>query len=132
MRRMKAWMLFALAALGLFVMTVILWRGQPTAGMTKTKATVVDIEDNEFIDEDSLTRHDYTYYIDYTAEGKDFSHVKLIFSEGEYKVGDQVTIYYDPSDPADYRVDAGGAMLYTAIAGGISLVLAVFMFIRGK
>jgi hypothetical protein len=129
---MKEWMMFALAAVALFATTVYLWKDQPTAGMTRTQASIVDIEDREYIDEDNLARHEYTYYIDYSAAGKDFSHVLLVYSEGEYKIGDKVTIYYDPANPADYRCDAGSAMLYTGIAGGVCLVLAVFMFIRGR
>lgn len=132
MKKVKDWMLCALTAIALAAATFILWRSQPTAGMTRTKAVIVDMEEREYYDHDNIHRVDYTYYIDYSAGGQDFRHVELSYSDGEYKKGDQVVIYYDPANPVEYRCDQSGAILYTGIGTAVFLAAAVVLFLRGR
>lgn len=123
-------------ALGVFLMmtalTVFLLLNQPKANYVKTTAVIVDIVEEETYDSEEGRRIDYTYYIDYTAGGQEFKHVLLDFSSGNYTLGQEVEIYYDPDDPKVFRSKTGRAAIYTGILAFAALVMAVFTFLRKR
>ena len=66
----------------------------------------------------------------YTVDGKEYTN-QLNSYDPSYKVGGEVAIKYDPKDPT--KLTSGfGFGIYIMIAGGVILLLVIFITIKGK
>ncbi len=89
------------------------------ANYIKTDAVVTKTELFEEADEKNNTEALYTVDVKYIVDGTEYEEEYGVFSG--YKVGDQVTISYDPKNPAEIAQPAGVAAL---AAGIVSLARA--------
>ncbi len=67
-------------------------------GYIETTATIVDITSEQGIDPEDTVYH---AYVDYTVDGTEYHHIALNTYDGTYKVGKQVTVMYNPQNPAE-------------------------------
>lgn len=66
-----------------------------TMGMVKTTAEITNIDVVNRGDD-----NDHIVYVKYTVDGVDYNDVRLDTWVSTYKVGKNVTVYYDPDDPS--------------------------------
>ena len=103
-----------------------------SAGYVDGTATIVSIEeDPDYIpDPDKKNDVQYIATVKYTVDGKEYT-AKLDSYDPSYKVGGDVKIKYDPNDPA--KLTSGfGFGIYLMIAGGVILLLLLFLTVRKK
>ena len=65
----------------------------------------------------------YLPYVDYTVNGKEYHHVKLDGHTDEMRVGDNITVHYDPDVPTDVRYKSGTNELTIVI-----FIMAIILF----
>lgn len=92
----------------------------------RTTAVVSAVEEYEDSDGDDRER----YFVDFTAEGQEFSHQSLRGSHsGEPEVGDEFVLAYPPGDPekavTESRLDARTGHIFLAVGLGIMALTAV-------
>ena len=85
---------------------------------------IVAIEDYWDSIDDTIT---YEVYIDYKANGKNFNHAYYPSYDSSMKIGDEVTVLYDPYDPL--LIQAPGHEKIPYIVGGVGLVATVIFAI---
>lgn len=120
--------IIALAALGFGIYSTFF----QSTGYEKTTATITSIvEDPDFIpDPDTPNDKQYIATAKYTVDGKEYTR-KLDSYDPSYKVGGEVEIKYDPKDPE--KISSGfGFGVYLMIAGGVILLIIVFLTIKKK
>ena len=86
--------LFILAAI-LVVIGVMVTSKRKT-DYVETQATIVELKETG-TDEDNMT---YDVFVDYTVNGVKYEHVQVDSYSSGYAVGKQITVLYDPSNPA--------------------------------
>ena len=64
-----------------------------------------------------------TIYYDYSVDGKEYTEHETISGTTDLRQGDQLSIYYDPSNPSDARFKKKAAMLPWLLLGGGALIL---------
>ena len=96
-----------------------------SSGFVKTTAGITDVRPDSSGDST-------VYYptVEYTVDGKTYT-TELDTGSGSYRVGQTISVLYDPAHPAVVH-DGGGIGLYLMIAGGVILAVIVFFAIREK
>jgi hypothetical protein len=94
-------------------------------GFVKTTASITDVRMDS-------TGESTVYYptVTYTVDGKTYT-TELDTASGSYRIGQQVSVLYDPGNPSVAH-DSGGFGLYLMIAGAVILAVIVFSAIREK
>ena len=90
----------------------------------KTEATVTSSEIYEEAHTDSDgQRQEATYKVGlkYTVDGKEYTNT--LEGVSQYKVGDKMTIYYDPADPTRITQSKSLIIPLAIIAGGIAMLV---------
>ena len=103
-----------------------------SAGYVDGTATIVSIEEDPDYIPDPNSENDVQYIVTgkYTVDGKEYTS-RLNSYDPSYKVGGEVAIKYDPKDPT--KLTSGfGFGIYIMIAGGVILLLVIFVTIKGK
>ena len=103
-----------------------------SAGFVDGTATIISIEEDPDYIPDPEKDNDVQYIVTgkYTVDGKEYIN-KLNSYAPSYKVGGEVAIKYDPKDPS--KLTSGfGFGIYIMIAGGVILLLVIFVTIKGK
>ena len=103
-----------------------------SAGYETTTATIVSIKEDPDYIPDPETENDVQYITTakYTVDGKEYT-TNLDSYSPDYKVGGTVEIKYDPSDPS--KMTSGfGIGIYFMIAGGVILLIIIFVTVKGK
>ena len=103
-----------------------------SAGYVDGTATIVSIEEDPNYIPDPNSENDVQYIVTgkYTVDGKEYTN-QLNSYDPSYKVGGEVAIKYDPKDPT--KLTSGfGFGIYIMIAGGVILLLVIFVTIKGK
>ena len=127
----------AFAAIALTIFAVILHTGmKPDDNMLQIQAVISDVEETESYDAEGDLQTDTTFYVDYTVGDTQYRRVRLNYSSPSMKVGKEITIFYDPSDPTRIMADVhvlrtvftvGAAVCWILLAGG---VIALTVLIR--
>lgn len=97
----------------------------------RTEATVTRVElyEAEYSDGDTHYDATYTIYVKYTVDGVEYEEEYGIFPE--MKVGQTVTINYNPDDHRDIGQPNSMLLPYGMIAGGVAaLAVGIFSVIR--
>ena len=93
------------------------------ANYIKTYAVVTKTELFEEADGENDTEALYTVYVKYTVDGTEYEEEYGVFSG--YKVGDQVTISYDPKNPAEIAQPGNNKLEgYLFILAGVAALAA--------
>ena len=103
-----------------------------SAGYVDGTATIVSIEEDPNYIPDPNSENDVQYIVTgkYTVDGKEYTS-QLNSYDPSYKVGGEVAIKYDPKDPT--KLTSGfGFGIYIMIAGGVILLLVIFVTIKDK
>ena len=103
-----------------------------SAGFVDGTATIVSIEEDPDYIPDPNSENDVQYIVTvkYTVDGKEYTS-RLNSYDPSYKVGGEVAIKYDPKDPT--KLTSGfGFGIYIMIAGGVILLLVIFVTIKEK
>ncbi|MBR1758648.1 MAG: DUF3592 domain-containing protein [Lachnospiraceae bacterium] len=102
----------------------------PHTNYVDTTATITDVEERIHYDNDDTEVHRNVYFVDYEVNGVSYQHVELDTSSSLWKVGKELTISYDPSDPTKMEVKGSTRMAGIALtATGIILAVAMY-FVR--
>lgn len=94
-------------------------------GFVKTTGTIIDLR------EDSAGEGS-TFYptVEYTVDGKTYT-AELKQGSGSYKLGEAITVMYDPQDPAT-AVGGRGFGLYFICVGAVILAVVLVSTVREK
>ena len=100
----------------------------PDAYDVKTMATIVQIdEEYDIIDEE----YDYTVYVDYIANGKEYKNINYGAYNSSMDVGDEVELYYMSSDPTQIATPDKDIAPYIGLgAAVIGAGIIVFSIIK--
>ncbi|MDV6013311.1 DUF3592 domain-containing protein [Haloechinothrix sp. LS1_15] len=117
--------------IGAVVVALLLGRGAADR-TASTTAVVVEVTErtSQSRDSDGNTRTSTTYcpVVEYTVDGETFTHESAVCTgsrEGN-RVGDELTVNYDPADPADAAIDSWlHRWLAPLIMGGIGGVFVL-------
>ena len=86
-------------------------------------------------DSDGSDVEDITIYVTYTVDGKEYTE-SLQNTKTNYKEGDEITVFCDPSDPTNVTgASKGGAALQLTFGGVIALAglaTAAGVIIKGR
>ena len=96
-------------------------------GFVKTTATIVDIERNFGSGDESDT---FTPTVEYTVDGKTYTG-KLNQSSGSYRIGQTITVLYDPNDPGVVHGGSGIGIYFIAVSAVI-LAFIIFTTVKEK
>ena len=96
-------------------------------GFVKTTATIVDIERNFGSGDESDT---FTPTVEYTVDGKTYTG-KLNQSSGSYRIGQTITVLYDPNDPSAVHGDGTFGIIFIAV-GAVILAVIIFTTVKEK
>jgi len=96
-------------------------------GFVKTTATIVDIERNFGSGDESDT---FTPTVEYTVDGKTYTG-KLNQSSGSYRIGQTITVLYDPNDPSTVHGDGTFGIIFIAV-GAVILAFIIFTTVKEK
>ena len=102
-------------------------------GYVQTTATITQIDQvwTGYDNETNMDEYDYTVYVEYTVDGKDYT-AKSDFYEDGLEKGQEITVYYNPSDPSK-MVSEKGIFPYVLMGiGAVIAIGAVVVFIREK
>ena len=89
----------------------------------KTQATVTKVELEEEAHTDASGNRQeatYTATVKYTVDGREYE--AELGGLSEYKVGDKMTIYYNPADPGQVTMTTSLLIPLVIIAGGIAML----------
>ncbi|MBR1749275.1 MAG: DUF3592 domain-containing protein [Ruminococcus sp.] len=103
-----------------------------SSGYETTTATIVSIKEDPDYIPDPDTENDVQYIVTakYTVDGKEYVEPINSYDPG-YKVGGNVEIKYDPSDPS--KITSGfGIGIYIMISGGVILLIIIFLTVKQK
>ncbi len=136
MANLKKFM-FPLIALVLGILAIVFGvKGMSEAkNFPEVKALVTDIDTTVTYDADNNSTEEYTIYVKYTVDGKEYNEV-LNGGSGNIKEGDEITVRYNPEKP-DYVTDVTTktATLFIIIGAVVTVIgLGTFavMFIRKR
>ncbi|MBP5154668.1 MAG: DUF3592 domain-containing protein [Lachnospiraceae bacterium] len=92
----------------------------------ETTAVITRIDEFDTVDTDGSHTTEHTVYVDYTVDGKEYKNIRY----GEYsigfKVGKEITIKYNPENPAETEgANSKTAATWITVGGGILMLLAV-------
>ena len=98
----------------------------------ETEATIVDIvatREYDRMDERYETKH--TVYVSYEVDGEMYEYVDLSYYTSSMRIGDTVTVYYDPLNPYNIETGAGMKIIFIAmsILGGIFTVAGLVLMV---
>jgi len=102
-----------------------------TKDYIKTEAVVsrTELAEEEYYDGENHHEATYTVYVKYTVDGMEYDEEYGVFSE--YKVGDKVTISYNPNNPSEVAQPNTFVLPLVLIVLGIaSLVGGVISIIK--
>ena len=86
---------------------------------TPAKAVIVDIQE-EWVSEGDDTHLETTVYVDYEADGVKYEHVQYPGSNSGMKIGDELDIVYQSSNPAEfYTPNVGGSAVLFIVIGAV-------------
>ena len=93
-----------------------------TAVYLETEAVISEIEKTtEYINDDWEYR--YTVYVDYTVDGKDYTHIEYGEYDSSMDEGDTLTIQYDEANPENLKTPNEGIIPWILIGAGIVSIL---------
>lgn len=104
-----------------------------------TTETICDIKEelSEFpvADDGNLNpeeQYEYTVFVDYTVDGKEYKHVEYGAYSSSMKVGQSVEIKYDVNDPSKIQSPGGKTIIIVfMILGGAVVVFGIYRTIKG-
>lgn len=102
-----------------------------TKGFEETTATITKIEENwrGYNEETMEDEYDYDVYVKYTVDGKEYEG-KADTYDGSYVEGKEITVFYNPSNPADIHGDSGILGIIMIAAGAVLTIAGVIMLIK--
>lgn len=108
------------------ILSIVLTSKGIPSNYVKTEATIVNIV--EVPDPTCTLADDYcspTYeaYVDYTYDGAAYSDVKINYYQSSMKVGDNINIYVNPDNPAEFETKTPNFLFY--IFGGSIIAIGV-------
>lgn len=102
-----------------------------TKNYAKTEAIVSKVElfEDEYYDGDTHHEATYTVFVKYTVDGKEYNEEYGVFYN--YKVGDKVTISYNPSNPSEITQPNSIILpIVLLVAGIVSLIGGIVSFVK--
>ena len=96
-----------------------------TANYKKIEAVVskTELYEEEYVDSDNeVHKATYTTYVTYTVEGKEYKDVEYGIFEN-YKVGDKVTVAYNPKDHSEIVQPTGKIMPIIMVVAGVGALV---------
>lgn len=102
-----------------------------TKGFEQTTATITKIEETwrGYNDETMEDEYDYEVYVKYSVDGKEYEG-KADTYDGSYTEGKEITVYYNPSNPADIHGDSGILGFVLIGVGAVLVIAGAFLFIK--
>ena len=102
-----------------------------TKGFEETTATITKIEENwrGYNEETMEDEYDYDVYVKYTVDGKEYEG-KADTYDGSYVEGKEITVFYNPSNPADIHGDSGFLGIIMIAAGAVLAIAGVIMLVK--
>ena len=91
----------------------------------KTEATVANVEetqDTTVVDGETEITTVYNATLNYTVDGKEYT--QTLDNVSKCKIGDKMTIYYDPENPSQITQSKSIVLPIVIIAGGIAFLTA--------
>ena len=124
--------MFALAGIAAIIFGIVLGVNNGR-GMVKTVAVIERIDEEYMgVDENRLDQYEYHVFVKYRVDGQDYSGRELGYYEDGFKEGQEITIYYNPSNPAEIKGEVGSFSVFLIIAGAVCLVVGAVVFIKSK
>ena len=112
----------AILFLASIVLLVVVLRKQPNDNYVRTQAVITDMTEEWVYDGEGDTLQT-SYYVDFTANGQQYTHIPLNYAEPKYDVGKQVEIFYNPENPMDIRVNSTGLIVYLIVLASVSFII---------
>ena len=111
-----------------FVIASVFVLKAPKVERVETEATVVEInEDYDSINETTT----YEVFVDYEVDGKQYTHAEYGSYTTGMKVGDKVTVEYNPEDPSDVQAPGADNIPYIILAvGAVAVILGIVLLVR--
>lgn len=102
-----------------------------TKGFKQTDATITRIDKNwrAYNNETMEDEYDYDVYVKYTVDGKEYEGKADTYDES-YAEGKEITVFYNPSNPAEIHGDSGIVSYFLMGIGAIVAVVGVVMLVR--
>ncbi len=131
MRRLVLSLLFFLAGVGMIgygIYNIFFYN----RGMTESTAVIDHIERTMTgYDEDGSAEYDYEVLVSYTVDGKQYQS-ELGYHEDGFKEGQEIKIYYDPSDPEKLHADTKKMGICLVISGPALWLAALGTLLKAR
>lgn len=106
--------------IGLFFAVVsVLILSSPKEDLVSATATISAIE----VSYDENNERTFSVFVDYSADGKEYTHVELGSYSSSMHEGDTVDIGYDPADPTHVQALGGDSLVFIILAVGVLAVV---------
>lgn len=96
---------------------------------SETQAEITSIDEEEILDGSDSSSYEYTVKVKYMVNGVEYTDIDYGSYSSSMKVGDSVTVLYNPENPADIQAPGADKVPYIVLAGGIIAMLAGVVFV---
>lgn len=122
----KFFMPFIIASIG-FMCLSIYGIFKPDVEYKTTTGIIVRIDEHYDPIDDSIN---YTPYIDYKVDKTEYKDVEYGAYNSSMKIGDEVKVYYEPTDPTSIQAEGYKKVPYITLA--ISIVFLIVSIVAAK
>lgn len=130
MRRFFISLLFVLAGVGLIGFGI--YRTYASRNYVETTAVIDQVEDiYTGTDDNGTDQYNHIVYVNYTVNGQYYSSQSDSYHD-DYVKGKEITVFYNPNNPAVISGDSNGFGVYMIIAGAVSALAGVAIFVKGN
>ncbi len=125
MKRKLGWLMLILIGIALIVFGVLYGKDKHE-NYLETTAVISRVESREEFGADDTVETVYTYFMDYTVDGKEYKDVEVPGGSGSYKEGKEITILYDPADPSKVALPYSAlANVLMYVGGGLAVIIGL-------
>lgn len=118
------WLILILIGISVIVFGIFYGKDRHE-NFVETTAVITRVEDVEEYDSDGALVHSHNYYCDFTVNGREYKDIEVPGVAAGYKEGKEITILYDPANPANI------ALPYSATAHTLFYVIGGLAVIAG-
>lgn len=100
-------------------------------GMADVKAVITKVEEEYDPAAGENGEWTHTATVEFTVDGQKYGGVLDTWEAG-FEEGKEITIKYNPDNPADFHGDVTGMSIFLIIGGAVLAVVDVVLFLAGK